>query len=124
MTKIKVAPKNRLRIALAQHSKEDRNPGATGAPDHDDLDSSTAFEELRQELVDVEALATAADAALEALPFQADPERRRAIGRLHTLVAVTAATATAALDQADESLARLDRQSRPMSAARAGKVRP
>jgi hypothetical protein len=83
------------------------------------FEAATAFEELRHELVDVEALAAAADAALEGIPFERDHERRRALGRLYALVAATAAAATAALDQADEHLERLSSKASPRRGSRA-----
>jgi hypothetical protein len=43
----------------------------------DDFDSRIAFENLRHNLGPVEALAKAANEALEGLPFTNDPERRR-----------------------------------------------
>jgi hypothetical protein len=87
--------------------------------DGTDFDIATAFEELRNELVDIEALAVAADAALEGLPFEGHAPARRATGRLYALVAATAVAATAALDQADEHLAQLNRLAKPHRTRRA-----
>jgi hypothetical protein len=109
MTKQTVTPRDRARPDDArQLADTHQNGDGLGA-----FEAATAFEELRQELVDIEALAAAADAALECIPFERNHERRRASGRLQALVAATAAAATAALDQADEHLERLSRRASP-----------
>jgi hypothetical protein len=115
MTKRTVTPRDRARPDDARdraitHENGD-GPGT--------FEAATAFEELRQKLVDVEALAAAADAALEGIPFERNYARRRASGRLQALVAATAAAATAALDQADEHLERLSSKVTPRRRSRA-----
>lgn len=108
MTKRKVAPKIRPRTAErnARTEIDARPDAARGA--NVAFESRTAFDNVVHDLRDVEALAVAADSALEALPFFNTERQRRAVGRLYALVTTTAATATAALDQAVETQARLD----------------
>ena len=102
MTKRKVTPKIRLRANernVPEHVRDNADDG---------VDLRTAFDNVVHDLRDVEALAVAADDALEALPFAETTRQRRAVGRLYSLVTATAATAKAALDQADETQARLN----------------
>jgi hypothetical protein len=72
-------------------------------------DPATAFEELRHDLSEVEAMAAAAVAALSELPYAHAPNHRRKIGRLGALVEATARAATSALDTADAALEKLSR---------------
>lgn len=102
MTKRNVTPKIRLRASERNVLEHVRGDGDDG------VDLRTAFDNVIHDLRDVEALAVAADDALEALPFADTTRQRRAVGRLYSLVTATAATAKAALDQADETQARLD----------------
>lgn len=114
MTKRKVAPKENVR-------PDDAREVDQAHEDDDDrgiFEARTAFEELRHELIDVEAIAVAADAALEGLPFEHDRERRRASDRLYALVTATAAAASAALDEADEQLKRFSGDKRRRSPTR------
>jgi hypothetical protein len=111
MTRTRVTPKDHARPENRPDHDHARDDGKGGT----DFDITTAFEELRNELVDVEALAAAADAALEGLPFDRNTPVRRATGRLYALVAATAAAATAALDEADERLGLLNRGHGPAS---------
>jgi hypothetical protein len=119
MTRTRVSPKDHAR---PQNSPDQEDALADGERDTDDLtdfDIATAFEELRNELVDIEALAVAADAALEGMPFERAAPARRASGRLCALVAATAVAATAALDQADQHLAQVNRLAKPHRTRRA-----
>lgn len=86
-------------------SKEDRREAV--APSGD---PATAFEELRHDLGEVEALATAAVAALSELPYAHAANDRRKLDRLGSLVEATARAATSALDRADTALEKLSRR--------------
>lgn len=73
------------------------------------FDAATAFEELRGDLIDVEALSGAAKTFLEFVRFGREtPENRRHAGRLYSLVLATATAAEAALARSEETQARLN----------------
>lgn len=108
MTKRKLSPKVRPRTTGRNaRAVPDTHPDAENGTG-DSFALRTAFENLVHDLRDVEALAVAADEALEALPFVDTKRQRRAVGRLYSLVTATAAAAKAALDVADETQSRLN----------------
>ena len=53
--------------------------------EHSNFDAGTALENLRAEVVDIEALARAAEAAAEALPMPANDRQRVVFGRILSL---------------------------------------
>ena len=67
--------------------------------ENDNFDPGTALENLRAEVIDIEALARAAEAAAEALPMPTTDRQRVVFGRIQSL-------ATKASEQASASLAR------------------
>lgn len=73
----------------------------------DVADLATAFEDVRNDLADVEALAVAASAVLAEVPRIGDAVQRRRVSRVGSLVEATARTATAALDRADATLVKM-----------------
>ena len=88
------------------------SPGAKrrrGAIREAPINPVTAFEDLRHDLGDVEALTAAAAAALAELPYVRDVRSRRKVERLVSLVGAAARTATSALDEADVTLGRFVR---------------
>jgi hypothetical protein len=84
-----------------------RNPQARlskQAPS-DNFDSGLAIERLYQELVEVEALAIAADEAVTMLPPTPSAKQKRILARLCTLVSKTATQASEALEKSEDMLA-------------------
>ena len=65
--------------------------------ENDNFDPGTALENLRAEVIDIEALARAAEAAAEVLPMPANDRQRVLFGRILSL-------ATKASEQASASL--------------------
>lgn len=117
MTKNTVAPKDRPRAARSQNHSQSERDDDDGDGHDEPIDPTTAFEDLRHDLADVEALAVAAEGALESLPPGTTRDQRRGIGRLYALVEATASAASAALDQADEKLACISGNAPPQTVA-------
>ena len=65
--------------------------------ENDNFDAGTALENLRAEVVDIEALARAAEAAAEALPTPANDRQRVVFGRILSLATKTSEQASASL---------------------------
>ncbi len=89
---------NRIRMSRPRASST-APPRSRGAP-VSFFDAVTAFENVRGDLGDVEALAQAAFEHLDALPG-GPHEKRREIGRLFAFVDFTARAAREALDRAE-----------------------
>jgi hypothetical protein len=86
--------------------------------EHSNFDAGTALENLRAEVVDIEALARAAEAAAEALPMPANDRQRVVFGRILSLATKTSNR------RAPRSVSRMRRSPRsPRRRRRAGKVR-
>ena len=86
-----------------------RNPQARlskQAPS-DNFDPGVAIERLFRELVEVEALAIAADEAATMLPPNPSAKHKRILARLFTLVSKTADQASEVLEKSEDMLARL-----------------
>ena len=73
----------------------------------DNFDPGLAIERLYRELVEVEALAIAADEAVTMLPPNPSAKRKRILARLCTLVTKTASQASEALEKSEDMMARL-----------------
>jgi|KBSSwiStaDraftv2_1062776.scaffolds.fasta_scaffold2317260_1 hypothetical protein len=73
----------------------------------DNFDSGLAIERLYRELVEVEALAIAADEAVTMLPPTPRGKDKRTLARLYTLVTKTADQASQALEKSEDMLAQL-----------------
>jgi hypothetical protein len=69
------------------------------------FDAGTALENLRAEVVEVEALARAAEAAADALPAPTTDRQRLAFGRIQALVTKTSQQASASLHFANHQVA-------------------
>src|SRR5579872_4631320 len=69
----------------------------TNDPAHSNFDPATALENLRAEVVDIEALARAAEAAADALPAPATARQRVLFGRIQSLATKTSQQASASL---------------------------
>ena len=66
-------------------------------PQHRNFEAGTALENLRAELIDVEALTRAAEAAADALPTPVTERQRLVFGRIQSLVTKTSQQASASL---------------------------
>ncbi len=71
------------------------------------MDPLRALELVHARLVRVEALAHAADVALESVPGGSDPLDRRGVSRLYEYVVATAEVARAALDEVSALIERI-----------------
>ena len=73
----------------------------------DNFNPGLAIESLYRELVEVEALAIAADEAVTMLPPNPSGKHKRILARLFTLVSKTADQASEALEKSEDMLAKL-----------------
>ena len=69
------------------------------------FEAGTALENLRAEMIDIEALARAAEAAAEALPFPTSDRQRLVFGRIHSLTTKASEQASASLRFANAQVA-------------------
>jgi hypothetical protein len=73
----------------------------------DNFDPAAALESLHTEIVDIEALAHAAGEAVTLLPRPADPEQRRHLARIYTLVTKLASEISTTVSHGDDLIAAL-----------------
>jgi len=87
--------------------REHRNPQTrlSKPSPSDNFDPGLAFGRLYRELVEVEALAIAADEAATMLPPNPSVKHKRILDRLITLVSKTAGQASAALEESEDMIA-------------------
>jgi hypothetical protein len=78
--------------------------------ENDNFNAGTALEYLRAEVVDIEALARAAEAAAEALPTPANDRQRVVFGRILSLATKTSEQASASLRFANAQITALTAQ--------------
>ena len=71
------------------------------------FEASTALENLRAEVVNIEALARAAEAAADALPAPANDRQRVVFGRIQSLATKTSEQASASLQYANAQVTAL-----------------
>jgi hypothetical protein len=76
--------------------------------ENSNFDAGTALENLRAEVVDIEALARAAEAAAEALPAPATDRQRVVFGRIQSLATKTSEQASASLRFANAQVTALE----------------
>jgi hypothetical protein len=69
----------------------------TNEPSNSNFDPATALENLRAEVVDIEALARAAEAAADALPTPATARQRVLFGRIQSLATKMSEQSSASL---------------------------
>jgi hypothetical protein len=74
------------------------------------FDAGTALENLRAEMIEVEALARAAEEAADELPSATTAQQRLVFGRIQTLVTKASQQASASLDFANEQVTALSAQ--------------
>ena len=97
-------------------------PRLTNEPQNSNFEAGTALENLRAEVVDIEALARAAEAAADALPTPMTERQRVVFGRIQSLATKTSEQASASLRLANAQVAALTAQTeaRRRAAERAG----
>jgi hypothetical protein len=84
------------------------------------FEASTALENLRAEIVDIEALARAAEAAAEALPAPTTDRQRVVYGRIQALTTKASQQASASLHYANAQVTALVAQVEARRKAAAG----
>ena len=102
---------NQHRSTHAKVSKE---------PENSNFDPGTALENLRAEIIDVEALIHAAAAAVDALPAPATDHQRVVFGRIEALTTKASEQARASLRFANVQVAALTAQAEARRKAAAG----
>ena len=80
----------------------------TNEASNSNFDPATALENLRAEVVDIEALARAAEAAADALPAPATARQRVVFGRIQSLATKTSQQASASLRFANAQVTALE----------------
>jgi hypothetical protein len=86
-----------------------RNPrtSLSNQPAPDNFDPAAALESLHTEIVDIEALAHAAGEAVTLLPRPDNPEQRRNLARIYTLVTKLASEISTTVAYGDDLIAAL-----------------
>ncbi|HEX8112243.1 MAG TPA: hypothetical protein VF516_31130 [Kofleriaceae bacterium] len=79
-------------------------------PQNSNFEAGTALENLRAEMIDIEALARAAEAAADALPSPANDRQRLLFGRIQSLATKTSHQASASLRFANAQVTALTAQ--------------
>jgi hypothetical protein len=88
--------------------------------ENNNFDAGTALENLRADVVDIEALARAAEAAADALPAPATDHQRMVFGRIQSLATKASEQASASLRFANAQVATLTAQMEARRKAAAG----
>jgi len=89
-------------------------------PKNSNFEAGTALENLRAEMIEIEALACAAEAAADALPAPTTDRQRLVFGRIQSLVTRTSQQASASLQFANSQVAALCSQMEARRKATAG----
>ena len=92
--------------------KEHRStqPTVSNATPDSNFEPGTALENLRAEMIDIEALARAAEAAADALPTPTSDRQRLVFGRIQSLATKASEQASASLRFANAQVAALTAQ--------------
>ena len=85
-------------------------PRVSNEPQNSNFEAGTALENLRAEVMDIEALARAAEAAAEALPAPTTDRQRVVFGRIQSLATKTSEQASASLRFANAQVTALTAQ--------------
>src|SRR5262245_22426351 len=85
-------------------------PRISNEPQNSNVEAGTALENLRSEVIDIEALARAAEAAADALPAPTSDRQRLLFGRIQSLVTKTSQQASASLRFANAQVTALTAQ--------------
>jgi hypothetical protein len=91
---------------------------------HRNFAAGTALEDLRAEVIEIEALARAAEAAADALPAPVTTQQRVVFGRIQSLATRTSQQASVALEFANVQVAALSAQVAALSAQTASRRKP
>ena len=91
-------------------SHRSTQPRVSNEPQNSNFEAGTALENLRAEVVDIEALARAAEAAADGLPTPTIDRQRVVFGRIQSLATKTAQQASASLRFANAQVAALAAQ--------------
>jgi hypothetical protein len=82
----------------------------SNVPQNSNFEAGTALENLRAEMIDIEALARAAEAAADALPTPTTDRQRLLFGRIQSLATKTSQQASASLRFANAQVTALTAQ--------------
>ena len=85
-------------------------PRVSNEPQNSNFEANTALENLRAEVVDIEALTRAAEAAAEGLPAPTNDRQRIVFGRIQSLTTKASEQASASLRFANAQVAALTAQ--------------
>jgi hypothetical protein len=85
-------------------------PRVSNEPQNGNFEAATALENLRAEMIEVEALARAAEAAADTLPAPTTDRQRLVFGRIQALTTKTSQQASASLQFANTQVAALTAQ--------------
>jgi hypothetical protein len=88
-------------------STQDR---VSNEPQNSNFEAGTALENLRAEMIDIEALARAAEAAADALPAPTTDHQRLVFGRIQSLITKASQQASASLQFANAQVTALAAQ--------------
>ena len=89
-------------------------------PENSNFEAGTALETLRAEIIDIEALARAAETAADALPAPATDRQRVVFGRIQALTTKASEQASASLHYANAQVTALAAQVEARRKAAAG----
>jgi hypothetical protein len=92
------------------HKHRSTQPRVSREPPNSNFEAGTALENLRAEVVDIEALARATEAAADALPAPTTDRQRVVFGRIQSLATKTSEQASASLHFANAQVAALTAQ--------------
>jgi hypothetical protein len=102
--------------------QQHRSPHAkvSKEPENSNFEAGTALENLRAEIIDIEALARAAEAAAETLPTPTTDRQRVVFGRIQALTTKASQQASASLRYANAQVTALAAQMEARRKAAAG----
>jgi hypothetical protein len=92
------------------HSHRSTQHKVSKEAENSNFDAGTALENLRAEVIDIEALARAAEAAAEALPAPTNDHQRVVFGRILSLATKASEQASASLRFANAQVTALEAQ--------------
>jgi hypothetical protein len=92
------------------HQHRSTQPRVSNETGNSNFEAATALENLRAEVVDIEALARATEAAADALPAPTTDRQRVVFGRIQSLATKTSQQASASLHFANAQVTALAAQ--------------
>jgi hypothetical protein len=96
------------------------HPKVVKKPENSNFEAGTALENLRAEIIDIEALARAAEAAADTLPAPTTDRQRVVFGRIQALTTKASEQASASLHYANAQVTALAAQAEARRKAAAG----